>query len=63
MNSISPVTSLASVISGYFKRKDDTSLVPLRLIDHHIVTKTLSGLNTIEETGKGFLEFVDKYRS
>ena len=28
-----------------------------------IITKTLSGLNTIEETGKGLLDFVDKYRS
>ena len=32
-------------------------------IDHQIITKTLSGLNTIEETGKGLLDFVDKYRS
>jgi signal transduction histidine kinase len=35
----------------------------LELIDHQIVSKTLSGLNTIEETGKGLLDFVDKYRS
>ena len=32
-------------------------------IDYQIVSKTLSGLNTIEETGKGLLDFVDKYRS
>ncbi len=63
MNSISPITSLASVISGYFKRKDDEFPVPLELIDRQIVSKTLSGLNTIEETGKGLLDFVDKYRS
>jgi two-component system nitrogen regulation sensor histidine kinase NtrY len=48
MNSISPITSLTAVISGYFKVKED---------------KTLSGLDTIEETGKGLLGFVDKYRS
>jgi signal transduction histidine kinase len=35
----------------------------LENIDHQIVSKTLSGLNTIEETGKGLLDFVDKYRS
>jgi nitrogen fixation/metabolism regulation signal transduction histidine kinase len=63
MNSISPITSLASVISGYFIRKDDEYLVPLELIDRQMVSKTLSGLNTIEETGKGLLDFVDKYRS
>jgi len=60
MNSISPITSLTSVISGYFTKKEDESL---KNIDHQIVSKTLSGLNTIEETGKGLLDFVDKYRS
>jgi two-component system nitrogen regulation sensor histidine kinase NtrY len=63
MNSISPITSLTTVISGYFKKKDDENPVPLEKIDHQIVSKTLSGLNTIEETGKGLLDFVDKYRS
>jgi len=63
MNSISPITSLSSLISGYFKKKDDVIPVPLDKIDYHIVNKTLSGLNTIEETGKGLLNFVDKYRS
>ncbi len=63
MNSISPITSLTTVISGYFKKKDNDTPVPLEKIDHQIVSKTLSGLNTIEETGKGLLDFVDKYRS
>ena len=63
MNSISPITSLTSVISGYFKRKDDENPVPPEKIDHQIIAKTLFGLNTIEETGKGLLDFVDKYRS
>ena len=63
MNSISPITSLTTVISGYFKKKDDEKPIPLEFIDHQIVSKTLSGLNTIEETGKGLLDFVDKYRS
>jgi signal transduction histidine kinase len=63
MNSISPITSLTSVISGYFKKKDDDNPIPIKNIDHQIVSKTLSGLNTIEETGKGLLDFVNKYRS
>jgi two-component system nitrogen regulation sensor histidine kinase NtrY len=63
MNSISPITSLTSVISGYFKKENTENPVPVKDIDNLIVSKTLSGLNTIEETGKGLLDFVDKYRS
>ena len=59
MNSISPITSLAGVISRYFKKKDDGKPTPLNSIDNQIVSKTLSGLSTIEETGKGLLDFVD----
>ncbi|MGD0581974.1 MAG: ATP-binding protein [Bacteroidales bacterium] len=63
MNSISPITSLTAVISGYFKKKDDESPVQPEEIDGQIISKTLSGLDTIAETGKGLLDFVDKYRS
>jgi two-component system, NtrC family, nitrogen regulation sensor histidine kinase NtrY len=63
MNSISPITSLTTVISGYFKNKEDQSPVEPDKIDNQIIIKTLSGLDTIEETGKGLLDFVDKYRS
>jgi two-component system, NtrC family, nitrogen regulation sensor histidine kinase NtrY len=63
MNSISPITSLTSVISGYFKNKDNLTQVQPETINQQIISKTLSGLNTIEETGKGLLDFVDKYRS
>ncbi len=62
MNSISPITSLTSVISGYFKKKDDERTVVPEKIDDQVIAKTLSGLETIEETGKGLLDFVDKYR-
>ncbi len=63
MNSVSPVISLSSVISGYFKNKADDKPLPSEKIDNQIIAKTLSGLDTIEETGKGLLDFVDKYRS
>lgn len=63
MNSISPITSLTSVISGYFKNKDNEDPVLPVEINQQIISKTLSGLDTIEETGKGLLDFVDKYRS
>ncbi len=63
MNSISPVTSLTRVISGYFKSKDDAGTLAPEKLDPKVIDKTLLGLNTIEETGKGLLDFVDKYRS
>ena len=63
MNSISPITSLTTVISGYFKNKDNENPVMPGEINHQIISKTISGLSTIEETGKGLLDFVDKYRS
>lgn len=63
MNSISPITSLTTVISAYFQKKDEESPVEPGKIDSLIISKTLSGLATIEETGKRLLDFVDKYRS
>jgi nitrogen fixation/metabolism regulation signal transduction histidine kinase len=63
MNSISPITSLASVISGYYRSRDERKIISPEAIDHQIVSRTLSGLDTIEETGKGLLDFVDKFRS
>jgi two-component system nitrogen regulation sensor histidine kinase NtrY len=32
MNSISPITSLTTVISGYFRKKDNGNLIPLENI-------------------------------
>jgi two-component system, NtrC family, nitrogen regulation sensor histidine kinase NtrY len=63
MNSISPITSLTSVISGYYKNKNTDNPVLPEEINSQTISRTLSGLNTIEETGKGLLDFVDKYRS
>ncbi len=63
MNSISPITSLTKVISGYFLNPGNKKIIPSEKIDDLIVSKTLSGLNIIEETGSGLLDFVDKYRS
>ncbi len=63
MNSISPITSLASVISGYYRSRDGGKVISPEAVDHQIISRTLSGLDTIEETGKGLLDFVDKFRS
>ncbi len=63
MNSISPVISLTSVISGYFINKENGNILQPENINNQLISKTLSGLGTIEETGKGLLDFVAKYRS
>ena len=63
MNSISPITSLTKVISGYFRKQDGEIPLTSEEIDDQKIRRTLSGLATIEETGLGLLDFVDKYRS
>ncbi len=63
MNSVSPITSLSSLISGYFRQKGSDKPVHPETIDINTIRKTLSGLDTIQETGRGLLDFVDKYRS
>lgn len=63
MNSVSPITSLTKVISAYFKGKDQKTTLSAEKINQETIDKTLYGLNTIEETGNGLLDFVDKYRS
>ncbi|MBP1666741.1 MAG: Multi-sensor signal transduction histidine kinase [Bacteroidetes bacterium] len=63
MNSVSPIISLTRVISTYFKPQDKNTIFSPEKINQQIIDKTLQGLNTIEETGEGLLEFVNKYRS
>jgi two-component system, NtrC family, nitrogen regulation sensor histidine kinase NtrY len=63
MNSVSPITSLASVISGYFRKRGEKQPLKPENIDNQVITKTLAGLDTIQETGKGLLDFVEKCRS
>ena len=63
MNSISPVTSLTKTITGYFRDKTQKTLIQPENIDKKVITKTVDGLETIEETGKGLLGFVGNYRS
>ncbi len=62
MNSISPVISLTTTISRYFKGADRITPKEPDQLDTNIITKTINGLNTIEETGNNLLEFVTRYR-
>jgi signal transduction histidine kinase len=61
MNSIAPITSLSSTISGFYK-SGESERVPEH-ITKKIISDTIRGLSIIEEHGKGLISFVDSYRS
>jgi signal transduction histidine kinase len=63
MNSISPITSLSHKIASRFKKEDKTGTISSKDVSEDLIHKSVEGLYTIEETGKGLLEFVTKYRS
>lgn len=62
MNSISPLTSLAKTIVRYFRQDNNKQKDPSEL-NNEIISKTIDGLNIIEERGEGLLNFVADYRS
>ena len=61
MNSVAPITSLSSTLSGYYKSGEDQrspdSITP------RIISDTIRGLSIIEDHGKGLMNFVESYRS
>ena len=61
INSVTPVTSLTSTISGFF-RKGDKVLSAKDLSDENI-NEALTGLGYIEDRGKNLIDFVSKFRS
>ncbi len=61
MNSVAPITSLSSTISGLYKEKGKQKKAIT--LDDNTISKTLKGLAVIEEHGKGLISFVDSYRS
>jgi nitrogen fixation/metabolism regulation signal transduction histidine kinase len=61
INSVTPLTSLTSTISGFF-RKDDKILIARDISDEDI-KEALTGLGYIEERGKSLIDFVSKFRS
>lgn len=61
MNSVAPITSLSSTISGFY-RIGKIQTVPEN-ITPKIISDTIRGLNIIEEHGKGLMHFVESYRS
>ncbi len=61
INSVTPVTSLTTTISGFF-RKDNVIRSAKDITDENI-NEALTGLGYIEERGKGLIDFVGKFRS
>ena len=61
INSVTPVTSLTTTISGFF-RKGDKVVSAADLSDEN-VKEALTGLGYIEERGKSLIDFVSKFRS
>jgi two-component system, NtrC family, nitrogen regulation sensor histidine kinase NtrY len=61
MNSIAPITSLSSTLSGYYK-SGENEFGP-ELITSKMISDTIRGLSIIEEHGKGLIKFVESYRS
>jgi len=49
--------------SMVFEQSDPVNKCSFIHINDELIRKSLEGLNTIEETGKGLMEFVTKYRS
>jgi two-component system, NtrC family, nitrogen regulation sensor histidine kinase NtrY len=60
MNSIAPITSLSNTLSRIFTR-DNRPLPVTEVTEKHIVN-IIHGLEVIENTGKGLMDFVDDYR-
>ena len=61
INSVTPVTSLTSTISGFFKKGE--KILPAKDISDESISEALTGLSYIEERGKSLIDFVRKFRS
>jgi len=61
MNSVAPITSLSSTLSGFYKSGEDHTSPDN--ITPRIISDTIRGLNIIENHGKGLIHFVESYRS
>jgi nitrogen fixation/metabolism regulation signal transduction histidine kinase len=61
MNSVAPITSLSSTLSGYYM--SDKGQRSPGLITPKIISDTIRGLKIIEDHGKGLIHFVESYRS
>ena len=61
INSVTPVTSLTTTISGFFKKGN--KIIPAKDLSNEKIEEALTGLGYIEERGKNLIDFVTKFRS
>jgi two-component system, NtrC family, nitrogen regulation sensor histidine kinase NtrY len=61
INSVTPVTSLTTTISGFFRKGGN--VLPARELSDENINEALTGLGYIEERGKSLIDFVSKFRS
>lgn len=61
MNSVAPITSLSSTLSGFF-HKEGSNISPADITEK-TVANTVKGLSVIEEHGRGLISFIESYRS
>jgi nitrogen fixation/metabolism regulation signal transduction histidine kinase len=61
INSVTPVTSLTTTISGFFRK--GKKILPAKDISDETISEALTGLSYIEERGKSLIDFVSKFRS
>jgi len=60
MNNIAPITTLSKVISGYFRKNNET--INIEEVNSETIANTVKGLRVIEERGLGLVNFVENYR-
>ena len=60
MNNITPVTTLAHVVKGYFMNGEEAKQA--EEVNEKLITNTIKGLNIIEERSRGLMNFVENYR-
>ena len=60
MNSITPITSLSKTMKKYFS--DGLNIKELKEITQQNISRTVEGLDIIEERGSGLISFVNSYR-
>ncbi len=62
MNSITPITSLASSLTRLFQNKDSKEVKKIEEVTSQTLEKTVKGLNIIAGRGEGLVQFVQNYR-
>jgi signal transduction histidine kinase len=63
MNSVAPVLSTITTLSGYFREGSENPLVSGGTVNEAVYSKTVTGLELIRERSEGLRQFVDKYKN